>query len=229
MGLANALRGVALAVHALCVRGRNVPYLSWSQLDEDNIIMNQTQRAGWLVRLLAQRLHLQALRVDRQVLHLFVASHLLQRCQIRTFHLQVEFDGVFVCKVSTITAIVARRRKLLEIVGVGFDGDETESVAQYFILMHLDGGEWQTCITEVLSFMKTVLIAIDGTSAINTLRIAFAIDASTPTSSKTTCSSDWEMRNELGKQYLRKNVHLHVFVKIVEEMLHSVIGLNHLQ
>ena len=77
--------------------------------------------------------------------------------------------------------------------------------------------------------MKTVLIAIEGTSAISTLRIASATDASTPTSSKTTCSSDWEMRRERGKQYLREDVHLHVLVKVVEEVLHSVIGLNHLR
>lgn len=77
--------------------------------------------------------------------------------------------------------------------------------------------------------MKTVLIAIEGTSAISTLRIALATDASTPTSSKTTCSSDWEMRRERGKRYLREDVHLHVLVKVVEEVLHSVIGLNHLR
>ena len=84
-------------------------------------------------------------------------------------------------------------------------------------------------MTEVLSFMKTVLIAIEGTSAISTLRIALAMEASTPTSSKTTCSSDWEMRNGLGIVYLRKDVHLHVLVKVIEEVLHSVVGLNHLQ
>ena len=77
--------------------------------------------------------------------------------------------------------------------------------------------------------MKTVLIAIEGTSAISTLRIALATDASTPTSSKPACSSDWEMRKKMGKRYLREDVHLHVLVKVVEEVLHSEIDLNHLQ
>ena len=134
VGLADALGGVALAVHALGVSGRSHAHLSRSQLDQNDVVVNQTDRAVGQLHLLAQRLHLQTLRVHRQVLHLLVVCHLLQRGEAGTLHLQIELDGVLVREVRPAATVLARGRKLLEVVGVSLDGNEAEAVAQNFVL-----------------------------------------------------------------------------------------------